>query len=455
MLLSVAVLLLAAVPAVRADPQLAARLYDKVSPSLVVAQYTYDSEGGRRDIMGLGVVIDPKGIVLTSLGLFPIQIPDAQMRNFRILIPGDEQKELDAVFLGRDERTYLAFLRTKEPPNWPAIKFEDVGVKVGQTVASVGLLPKDAGYKAYYNEATVSAILRGPIPHVLVSPSGLGNVGAPVFDADGKAIGLVAFQQGQSALLGSEARSTAQAVSIPSRFFVPSRDFLMSLSDMPVEGKPLAIPWLGAPLSGLKKELAEHFKLKGQASVMVGDIVENSPAARGGLKPGDIIVKLNGQPLERGDEPDEASEILQRQLRRLKAGTKIVLTVVRQGEAATVDVPVALDAKPREMNLARRFHAEDLGFAVRELVFSDTYARKLPADTKGVVVAFIKQGGSAATGRLANGDLITKLNNTDVKDLDQFQQLYVQTRRQSPREAIVMEVLRERNTEVIRIEPPQ
>src|ERR1051325_10871111 len=86
-------------------PDEAQKFYDQVSPSLVAVQYTVDGEFGRRELIGQGVIVGEEGTVICSMALFPVQIPDEQMKDFKILIPGDEEKELEAVFLGRDERS--------------------------------------------------------------------------------------------------------------------------------------------------------------------------------------------------------------------------------------------------------------------------------------------------------------------------------------------------------------
>ena len=128
-------------------PEDAQKLYDEISPSLLAVQYTVDGEFGRRELIGQGIVIGEEGTVIASLALFPTQIPDEQMKDFKIIIPGDEEKEIDAVFLGRDERSNLAFLKTKEKQNWKPVHFQDITPKIGQTILSVGLLPKRAGYR--------------------------------------------------------------------------------------------------------------------------------------------------------------------------------------------------------------------------------------------------------------------------------------------------------------------
>lgn len=434
-------------------PEDAQKMYDEISPSLVAVQYTIDGEFGRREFIGQGVVISEEGAVITSLALFPTQIPDEQMKDFKVIIPGDEEKELDAVFLGRDERSDLAFLKTKETQKWKALKFQEQPLKVGDEVISVGLLPKEAGYKAYYSQARVAALLRGPIPHVLTTNEGLTAVGSPVLTADGKPIGLVAFQTGQSMLLNGNA-SAVQQISTPPRFFVPARDFLPSLADPP-KGEALRLPWLGAPLIGLTKEVAEYYKMKNATAAQVGEVIPQSPAAKAGLKAGDKIVKFNGENLERGDEPDETPRILLRKIRRMKPGDKIVLSVLREKDKPATDIPITLEEQPRQANLAKRYYAEDLGMSVRDVVFADTYAKRVAADTKGVVVAFVRPASSAASAGLRRDDLVTEINKTPATDVENFKKTYKDFREKSPKEQVVLVVIREQKTEVIKIEPPQ
>ena len=439
------------------SPKFVQELYEKVKPSLVGVQYTYNGELGKQEFVGEGVVVGEDGLVMISMSLTPEQIPDEQLTDFKILIPGDEGKEFEAVFQGRDERSNLAFVKTKEKQQWPAIKFEEATVNVGDSAISVGLLPKAAGYHAFVTEPKICAVLRGPVPQVLVSADGLASMGSPVFNAEGKAIGLVNADLNRSVIL-NDPSNPMSPLQPPARIYVPARDFLQSLSDPPIAGHPLELPWMGiTQLTGLPKEVAEFFHLKGQPAVQVGAVIPNTPAEQGGMKPGDIIVKMNGKILERGDEPDEAAEILMRQARRLKVGTDVTFSLLSAGDpsAPPRDVTIKLAERPMPANRAKRYYASDLGFTARQLVFEDTYQRKLPADFKGVVIALVKPSSAAATGHLENNDLVTQLNRQPVTDVDQFEKVYKDFRKENPKEPVVLEVLRGVNTEVIRIEPPQ
>ncbi|HWP41021.1 MAG TPA: PDZ domain-containing protein, partial [Tepidisphaeraceae bacterium] len=222
------------------------------------------------------------------------------------------------------------------------------------------------------------------------------------------------------------------------------------------KGRPLTYPHVGvAQLSGLKKEVAEYFGLADQPAVQVGDVIAGFPADKAGLKRGDIIVKVNGQPLERGDEPDETALIMTRKIARMKVGQDVTFTVVRGRGQPPLQITVTLEQRPMQANKARRFFAEDLGFTARQIVFEDTYVRRLAPDTKGVVVALVRPNSSAQTAKLQQGDLITRLNQSAIESLDDFKSQYQTFRKQQPREAVVLEVLRGVNTQIIRIEPPQ
>jgi S1-C subfamily serine protease len=469
------------------DPAAAKALYNRVSPSLVAVQFVWETELGRRELTGAGVVVSDDGLVATSIGVVDPRIPDAQMKDFKIIVPKleSDHEEVDAVFLGRDERSNLAFLRVKPeannggndsggnngdaaksesssskgPRKWTALKFEDVPIEVGEDLLSVGLLPKDAGYKTYLYGGTAAAQLRGEVPMILVN-GGLAAVGSPVFNAAGKAVGLVNIQSGQPVFLGdgNPRGNPLQAMMVPPRFFVPTRDFAQSLADPPTESEKLRVPWLGVPqsaMNGLNKDVAEVFGLVGQPAIELGDIIKDSPAAKAGLKSGDVIVKLNGEPLERGDDPDELPDIFVRKLRKIGVGKEITLSVLRGKGQPLTDIRVTLEERPKLANTAERYWAEDLGFGVREIVFSDTYSRRLPADQTGVVVSLIKPNSSAAAAKLNGEDLITELNGKPVANLAEFEKEYAALRKDKPREAVVLVVLRESNTQVIRVEPPQ
>lgn len=256
-------------------------------------------------------------------------------------------------------------------------------------------------------------------------------------------------------LLNNPAESL-NAIENPPKLFVPSKFFDFSMKDPPSVEKPIKLPWMGVPqLTGLTKDVADLFKLKDQPAIQVGEVIHETPAEQAGLKQGDIIVKVNGQPLERGDQPEELPQIFRRQLLRMKPGETVTFSVIRKRGEPLQEIKVTLGEQPERANTAKRYFADDLGFAVRDVVFMDTYARRLPADSKGVVVALIRPQSSSESGGLHLNDMIQRLNGDPVTTAQQFQQSYEQFRKDKPRESVVMVVLREGRQDTIRIEPPQ
>jgi serine protease Do len=441
------------------------KLYDRVTPSLVAVQFVWESELGRRELIGGGVVVGEDGLIMTSMAVFDLRIPDAQLKDFKIIIPSQtsEHEEIDAVFQGRDERTQTAFVRPKSAEGsserkWTPLKFEDVKAGPGDEVVSIGLLPKNGGYRTYLTRGTVSANLRGEFPQVLVVGGGLAGMGSPVFNADGKAIGLVNQQPEHSPFINGDFRQSIVPLLSPPLFFTPTFDITQSLENPPKAGEQMKLPWLGVPqqaMAGLNKDVAESVGLKDQPAIELGDILKGSPAEKAGLKAGDIVVQLNGKALERGDEPEELPMIFSRKIRRMKVGDEVTLGIADAKDKPLKEVKVKLEERPRGANLAERYWNEDLGFGVREIVFMDTYVRKLAPDAKGVVVSIIKPQSSAAAAKLQGNDLITEMNGQPVDNLEGFKKTFEEFRKEKAREAIVLVVLREGTTQTIRIEPPQ
>ena len=441
----------------------AQELYDRVTPSLVAVQFSWTYEFGKVDLVGPGIVVSDDGLVLMPGDIVNTAFPDEQLTDFKIIVPGidKDDEEIDAVFQGRDERNNVSLVKAKHGTShaWKAVKFENQPLSVGQKLYAVGLLAKSAGYRAFLSEAIVSAQVRGEIPNVLVCGA-LSAVGAPVFTEDGKAIGIVNTATYDPYLHRSGGREDINPLApilTPPKLFTQTSQFIQALTDPPTPDKPIKLPWIGLPqLNGISKDVAQVFGLTNQPAIEIGDIVPDAPGAQAGMKVGQKIVKINGQPLTRGDEPDELPAILHRQLLRMKVGDKVTFSVMERRGQPLQDLTVTLGERPHEPGVVKRFYSDDLGFGVREVTFDDTYRRKKPATFPGVVVTVLKPAGAAGSAKLEREDLITDLNNTPVSDLEQFKHDYQALRDDKPKDAIVMVVMKtDGTTQTIRIEPPQ
>jgi S1-C subfamily serine protease len=450
-------------PAADAQASRAQELYDRVTPSLVAVQFSWTYEFGKVDLVGPGVVVSDDGLVLVAGDIVNPAFPDEQLTDFKIIVPGidKDDEEIDAVFQGRDERNNVSLVKAKTAGGhtWKAIKFVDQPLTIGQHLYSVGLLAKAAGYRAFLSEGIVAAQIRGELPNVLLSGA-LSSIGAPVFTDDGKAIGLVNTATYDPYLHRSGGREDINPMApilTPPKLFTQTSQFIQALNDPPTPDKPIKLSWIGLPaLTGISKDVAQVFGLVNQPAIEIGDIVPDAPAALAGMKVGQKIVKINGQPLTRGDEPDELPAILHRQLLRMKIGDKVTFSVLTKKGQPLEDLTLTLGERPPEPNVVQRFYADDLGFGVREVTFDDTYRRKKPASFPGVVVTVLKPAGAAQSAKLEREDLITDLNSTPVTTLDGFKHDYQALRDDKPRDAIVLVVMKgDGTTQTIRIEPPQ
>lgn len=436
-----------------------ASLMERVRPSLVVVRYTFDSEMGRRELEGAGMVLSDSGLIAFTSAIVPGAIPDEQMINFKIVLPpgieGPDEVEVDATFLGRDDRADIAFVKPKEAGRkWTALKPLVKPIEVGDAIHTVGMLPKGSGYAAYARTATVSSLLRGPVKLILTSGN-LTAISSPVFNSAGEFIAFVPEQEGQTPMLNLGEEELA-ALMNPPVFIVSLSELMPAIQDPPTAPNSRKTPWMGVvQMTGLKKEVAEFYGLKGQPGIQIGDVIPGAAASKAGLSGGEIITLVNGEPLERGDTPEELSMILGRKVARMNVGDPLKLTVIaKRGETAK-DVTIDLQERPAPSSTAARFYAEDLGFTVRDMVFQDRYARRLEESAGGVVVTFIRPQGSAQAGGLQRNDVITKINQTDVTTIKPFREVYDAFRKESGKESVVLEVLRGTDTQIVRIQPPQ
>jgi S1-C subfamily serine protease len=350
------------------------------------------------------------------------------------------------------------------PIKWTPLAFSDEKPAVGDAVYTVGMLAKSGGYHTFLTRSMVAAQLRGPVKQTMVSEGGLGSPFAPVLTADGNAVGLVNYSGTGELLLDDtkpdqeSAQSRFLSELSTNKYFKVGSEFSYALKDPPTPGHPVPLPFSGLmEMSGLGKNDAALFGLENKVAVQINDILPGSPADKAGLKNKQVITLVDGQPIERGDMPDEAVGILQRMLLKKNPGDVVTFTVVDAKDKPARQVKVTLAPYPKRELTAERYYTDEIGFGVREMVPLDRYRLKLKKDEKdGVLVTALKQGGSAVSAGLRPNDMITKINDEPVTSLEAFKTSYEGFRKDHEHDAIVLQVHRVGGTdETIRIEPPQ
>ncbi|WP_375739776.1 DegQ family serine endoprotease [Pseudomonas boanensis] len=359
-------------------------------------------QGGRQreaQSLGSGFIISKDGYVLTNNHV----VADAD----EIIVRLSDRSELEAKLVGADPRTDVALLKV-EGKGLPTVKIgKSEDLKVGSWVLAIG---SPFGFDHSATAGIVSAKGRS-LPNenyvpfiqtdVAINP---GNSGGPLFNLDGEVVGI------NSQIFTRSGGFMGLSFAIPI-------DVAMTVADqLKAEGK-VRRGWLGVVIQEVNKDLAESFGLDKPAGALVAQVLEDGPAAKGGLQVGDVILSMNGQPIV-------VSADLPHLVGTLKPGSKIELDVVRDGSRKTLSMAIgALPEEGAEVTAAGAQGVERssnrLGVSIVEL----TDDQKKALDLQGGVVIKEVQDGPAAMMGLRPGDVITHLNNQAIDSAKTFTQI--------------------------------
>jgi serine protease Do len=232
-----------------------------------------------------------------------------------------------------------------------------------------------------------------------------GNSGGPLINTRGEAVGI------NSAIRSSSGGFQGIGFAIPVDLARPI------LGQLRATGK-VTRGWLGVAIQPLTQELARSFGITGTQGALIATVTEDSPAAKAGLKEGDVIVTFDGKPVE-------GPRVLPGLVANTPVGRGVPVGIVRDGSRQTVTVTVgnlvdsrearATPGAPAERGQESRA-TEKLGLALQEL--TPELAKQLGVQSdKGVVVTEVKPDSPAAQAGLAPGDVIREVNRTPVQGL--------------------------------------
>jgi serine protease Do len=173
--------------------------------------------------------------------------------------------------------------------------------------------------------------------------------------------------------------------------------------------------WVPISVQVLTRELAERLSLSGRTGVRVTRVFGAADAS--GLKVGDVITALDGNPIE-ASQPSDA-DLFATLIRQYKIGSTAKLTIVRNGKP--MDVSVTLDTSPRLPREMKKYEDPSFEFRVRDIAAADRISARLPADQSGVLVDAVREGGWAALGHLADGDMLLTIDGEAVANVEAVQ----------------------------------
>ena len=246
----------------------------------------------------------------------------------------------------------------------------------------------------------------------------MAGPGLPVFDPEGRLVGLTENSFGQNYLLfvRNQSAQPVMLVNVEESSVVRlAVDVLPYFGRVPVSVSGRPIPWAGIyGLQPVDPEVARLLKLEKQSGVVVSDIMAESPAARAGLQEGDIVLAIDGQLLPRLKPDHIVADYFGQEILRRLPGQELTLAILRGTERK--EIKMTLGDEPKMVREAARKYFERLGLTVREFLKTDSIAnRTKPDEQSGVVVGFVKPNGPVATAGLRPDDWIREIDGVPVK----------------------------------------
>lgn len=345
--------------------------------------------------LGSGFFIDASGDVVTNN-----HVVEGADKIEVVTRDGDTYK---AELVGRDPKTDLALIKVKSDKAFPYVKLGNSSTaKVGDWVVAMGS-PFGLGHTA--TAGIVSArgrdIGAGPYDDFLQidAPINKGNSGGPTFNMQGEVIGVntaIISPSGTSAGIG---------------FAIPSNMVKNVVAQLKATGK-VARGWLGVHIQAVTKDLAESIGMDHAEGAIIASVTQDSPAAKAGLKQGDVIVKVDGTEIKKLHE-------LPRLIAGIPAGKVAKVTVLRNGDQKTVDVRIGKMPSNEKLASAKSSAESKTAHLGMQLATIDNSLRsrfQIPESANGVLVTNVDQDSVAADKGIRPGDIISQVSGHKVDE---------------------------------------
>jgi Do/DeqQ family serine protease len=356
----------------------------------------------KQSSLGSGVIVDASGLVVTNNHV--IEGAD------EVKVALADKREFEAEIVLKDARTDLAVLRIKDSrERFPAIELGDSdSLQVGDLVLAIGN-PFAVGQTVTHG--IVSAVARTQVgitdyqffiqTDAAINP---GNSGGALVDLGGRLIGVntaIFSRSGGSQGIG---------------FAIPVNMVRVVVASARGGGSSVKRPWLGAKLQAVTPEIAETLSLKRPVGALVASVTAGGPAARAGLKTGDLIIGIDSLPV---DDPNAFDY----RFATKALGGQAQLQVMRGGKEAAL--AVALQTAPDGPRDERVVEALSPFQGAKVSNLSPALAEELRLDTaiQGVVILDVMVGSAAQRVGFQRGDLVNTINNEKIAktgDLDRI-----------------------------------
>ncbi|BCM84262.1 serine peptidase [Methylobacterium indicum] len=311
----------------------------------------------------------------------------------------DDGRTLPAKIIGTDPKTDLALLKVTDGAPFPYVKLAHGAPQVGDWVVAIG---NPFGLGGTVTAGIVSArgrdIGAGPYDDFLQidAPINKGNSGGPTFNVSGEVVGV------------NTAIASPSGGNVGLAFAIPSETVQAVVDQLRADGK-VARGYLGLQIQPVTKDIADSLGLDKAKGALVNSAQDGTPAAKAGLKAGDVVQAVNGDPVTDARE-------LSRKIASLKPGTKVDLTYVRGNKTETAQV--TLGTLPNDTKVAS---ADDRGGrrgdSQPRLGLELAPASQVGAGSEGVAVVGVDPDGPAAAKGIQEGDVILDVGGQSVSSL--------------------------------------
>lgn len=353
----------------------------------------------RQQGFGSGVIVDSKGYILTNNHV----IEEAD--EIYVIMPGTKGKEIKAEVIGTDPPTDVAVIKI-EGDGLPVATLGDSDkVRIGDWVLAIG---NPFGLTQTVTAGIISATGRANVgiadyedfiqTDAAINP---GNSGGPLVNLNGEVIGI------NTAIFTRTGGYMGVGFAIPINMAKVVMDSL-------IKHKKVVRGWLGVAIQDITAELAESFGLPSTEGVLVSDVTSNSPAEKGGMKRGDVILEYQGKKVEDINQ-------LRILVAQTPVGTKASLKILRDNRP--MNLTITIGEQPAEL-FARGPGAvsptREFGMSLENL--TPELARRFGYEDEmgGVLVVDVEPGSLAEMAGIRSGDLIKEVNRERVHNLQEF-----------------------------------
>jgi serine protease Do len=355
----------------------------------------------REDSLGSGVIVSPDGYILTNNHVVE------GATDVRVTL--SDKRQLKAKVIGADPKTDIAVLKV-EGSGFPAITIGDSSkVQVGDYALAVG---DPFGVGQTVTMGIISALNRGNLGIEdyedfiqTDAPINPGNSGGALVNDRGELVGI------NTAIL-SHGSGGNEGIG----FAIPINMARNVMSQILDHGK-VNRAYLGIMVQDITPGISKAMNLKDMKGVLVGDVTPSGPASRSGVQRGDVILEVNGKPMEDSRE-------LRNFISMMNPDSTVKLKILRNGNPT--DVSVKLGDLPSDKEQAKTEEGPSDkaldGVTVENLDAQSARQLGLPAAATGVVVTDINPTSSLASAGMRRGDVIQEVNHQPVRNVTQFEE---------------------------------